>query len=98
MRDVDVFRHFLYKKQCVTQGGTLAMISYGIGILPLIFEICAVYPHITQLWYADYSGAGGKFAALQNHMQDLVVRGPPQGYFPEPTKSILVVSLRNFPR
>ena len=67
------------------------MISYGIGILLLVFELCTAHPHIMQLWYADNSGAGGTFKVLHDHIQDLFVRGPLQGYFTEPTKIILVV-------
>ena len=35
------------------------------------------------------------FAALKVHLEDIMVRGPPQGYFHEPTKIILVVSENN---
>ena len=44
------------------------------------------------------AGAKGKFGHILEHFQDLQARGPPQGYFLEPTKSILVVATRNVAR
>ena len=32
----DITGHFLYSKEGVTQGDTLTMVAYGMGILPLI--------------------------------------------------------------
>ena len=74
------------------------MIAYGIGILPLICELRTAHPHATQPWYEYKSDVGGTFEALQDHMRDLLVRGPLWGNFPEPTKIILVLSLQNFQR
>ena len=34
-----------------------------------------------QPWYADDAGSGVTFAGIQWHLEDLVVLGPPQGYF-----------------
>ena len=46
-------------------------------------------------WYADDAGAGGTFADVQAHFQDLQVWGPARGYYPELTKSILVITPGN---
>ena len=40
-------------------------------------------------------GQGGGFKHILAHLWDLQARGPPRGYYPEPTKSILVVAPRN---
>ena len=90
--------HFLYIKEFVTHGGPLSMIAYGIGILLLIRDLCDTHLQIMQPWYVDDAGLGGKFKALQEHMWDMLVRGATWGYLPEPTKIILVVSLRNVQR
>ena len=82
-------------KEGVTQGGPLAMITYGIGVLLLIRELREVQPCVTQPWYVDDAGAGGAFNHILARDQDIQARGPPRGYLPEPTKSILVVVWRN---
>ena len=74
------------------------MIAYGIGVLPLIRELWEAHPRVTQPRYADDAGTGGKFEHILDHFNDMQARGPPRGYFPEPTKSILVVDPRNVPR
>ena len=74
------------------------MIAYGIGVLPLILELREAHPRVTQPWYADDAGAGGTFSEVQAHFQDLQVQGPAQGYYPDPTKIILVVTPGNVAR
>ena len=88
----------MHSKEGVTQGDPLAMIAYGIGVLPLIRELREAHPRVTQPWYADDTGAGGTFTEVQAHFQDLQVRGPARGYYPELTKSILVVTPGNVAR
>ena len=68
--------HFSHSKEGVTQGDPLAMIAYGIGVLPLIRELQNAHPWFTQTWYADGVGAGGMFQQILEHLQDLQARGP----------------------
>ena len=51
--------HFLHIKESVTQGDPLAMITYGIGVLPLIRKLWEAHTRVTQPWYADDTGTGG---------------------------------------
>ena len=53
---------------------------------------------VTQQWYVDDVGAGGKFVHILAHLREFQARGPPRGYFLEPTKIILVVAPRNISR
>ena len=82
----------------MTQGDPLTMISYDIGVPPLIRELWGSHPRFTQPWYADDAGAGRKFSHILEHLRDLQARGPARGYYPEPTKSSLVVALGNVAR
>ena len=41
--------HFLHSKEGVTQGDPLAMIAYGIGVLPLIRELREAHPVLLSL-------------------------------------------------
>ena len=51
--------HFFHRKEGVTQGDPLAMIVYGIGVLPLIRDLRRDHPHVTQPWYVDDAGRVG---------------------------------------
>ena len=90
--------HFLHSKEGVTQGDPLAMIAYGIRVLHLIRELWGAHPQVTQSWYADDAGAGGKLQQILEQFQDLKARGPARGYYPELIKSILVVAPGNAAR
>ena len=96
--DVYSSGHSLHSKEGVTQRDTPTMISYCRWILLLIHELHAAHPHDTQPWYADDTSVGGNFKARQEHMQEMLVQGPPRGFLPNPTKRILVISPLNVRR
>ena len=85
---------YLYSKEGVTQGDPLSMFMYAIGTLPLICSLNNP-TRWTQLWYADDASAGGLLPDLHEWFSLVCSRGPAFGYFPEPRKSVLVVS-QNF--
>lgn len=74
-------------KEGVTQGDPLAMIAYGLGLLPLIRQLKTEFLHAFQPWYADDSAVAAKFDVIQALYNRL--------YFAEPTKSILIVAEHN---
>ena len=94
----DGSRQFLHSKEGLIQGDPLAMIAYVIGVLPLIRELRGAQPRVTQPWYADNAEAGGTFQKILEHFRDLQARGTARGYYPELTKSILVVAPGNVAR
>ena len=56
------------------------------------------HPRVTQLWYVYDAGEGITFKGIRLHLDNLMVQGPPWGYFLEPINSVLVVSPCNVPR
>ena len=76
-------------------GHPLAMVAYGIEILPLIKHLKSTYPDVMQPWYVDNAGALGMFDHLEKYFKALRRNGSEQGYFPDPTKSILAVHPQN---
>ena len=80
----------LYSKESVTQGDPLSMFMYAIGTLPLIRSLHNP-SRWTQIWYADDTSAGGSLENIQEWFSLLCSKGPAFGYFPEPTKSFIVV-------
>ena len=77
------------------QGDPLLMIVYVIDILPLIKNLKRNIPGNTQPWYADDPEALGTFAIIENYFNLLTRQGPVCGYYPKPSKSILIVHLDN---
>ena len=91
MRKGDGTDNILHSRESVTQGDPLGVVSYMIGILLMIKHLNSMYPAITQPWYAANSGALGMFDNLERYFNLLKLNGPDQGYYPNPTKSILAV-------
>ena len=61
---------FLHSKEGVNQGDPLAMITYGIGVLPLIRVLRLDHPQVYQPWYADDAGAGGGIREIMAHFRE----------------------------
>ena len=63
--------HFLHSMEGVTQEEPLSMITYGIGVLPIIQDLWDAHPHIDLPWYAYGAGTGGGFIKILAHFRDL---------------------------
>ena len=85
----------LHNRESVTQGDSLTMIVYGIGILPLIKNLKQEIPDVKHPWYTDGTGALGTLSILQIYFDSLARQGPGPGYHPKPTKSVLIVHPEN---
>eukprot|EP00978_Attheya_sp_CCMP212_P026640 scaffold88094_cov52-Attheya_sp.AAC.2 len=87
-----------HSKEGVTQGDPLFMCIYGMGLLPLIWKLKSEIEHISQSWDADDTSAGGKFDPIADYFKKLQEYVPKYGYFPEASKSILIVQKHNVER
>ncbi|XP_057316854.1 uncharacterized protein LOC130657880 [Hydractinia symbiolongicarpus] len=72
-----------------TQGDPTAMAIYALGIRPLL-ELLIIH-EVKHAAYADDISAGGELARLKNWWQMLIEKGPLIGYYPEASKSWLIV-------
>lgn len=81
-----------------TQGCPLAMVGYGVGVLPVIRQLKTKFPYGLQPWYADDATDAAKFETIRKHFERLCEIGPNHGYYPEPSKSILIVAEHNLER
>ena len=81
--------------EVVTHGNQFYMVAYGIGVLPLIKRLKVVYPDVTQPWYADDAGLLSIFDNLELYFNSLKRNGPARGYYPYPTKLILIMHPEN---
>ena len=75
----------------MTQGYPLAMVSYGIGVLPLIKRLKVEYPDVTQPWYDEDAGAIGMYKNTELYYISLTQFSTGHGYYSEQPKSVLIV-------
>ena len=79
----------------MTQGYPLDMVAYGIGIHPPIKQLKAEFPDITQPWYTDDASALLTFENVKLYFNFLKRFGPGRGYYPDPSKIVLIVHPEN---
>ena len=79
----------IFSEEGTTQGDPLAMPFYALATTPLIQDLQST--HIHQSWYADDAAASGKLSHIHNWWCGLAARGPSYGYYPNATKTWLIV-------
>ena len=83
----------LNSEEGATQGDPSAMSFYALGTKPLIdilAEFC-INDLLRQAWYADDSSAIGRLIQVKKWWLKLNEMGPKFGYFPKPSKSVLII-------
>ena len=66
------------------------MVLYRITLVPLAEELRAADPGLLSPFYADDAVFNGLARRSAQLLKLLMERGPYQGYFPEPDKSLFV--------
>ena len=74
-----------------TQGDPLAMAMYALAITPLINQLRERCPDVQQVWYADDATGGSTCTKLKLWWDELSNQGPSFGYYPNASKTYLVV-------
>ena len=89
--DIRLFveKDVIMSQEGTTQGDPLAMAFFALASVPLINAIAV--DQVTQAWFADDAGAGGELQRLRQWWDKIVELGPKYGYFPNATKSYLIV-------
>jgi hypothetical protein len=62
---------------------------------PLVLRLKQEFPEVEQPWYADDAVAPGSFDSSWRHLTKLHEIGPNYRYFPELSKSVLIVPQHN---
>ena len=79
-----------------TQSDPVSMAIYGIGVTPLTnilvdIVVTSTKSQVRVLAYADDFSAAGKLDNLRKWRDTLTIIGPKFGFYPEPTKTWLVI-------
>ena len=70
---------------------------YAVAVRPLVDHLGEfVDPELCkQVWYADDSGSAGKIEEMKKWWDELKRIGPKYGYYPKPSKTVLIVKNAN---
>ena len=93
LRGADRSTHVILSREGTTQGCPLAM--YAAGVMPLVTKLKDLSRH-RQNWFADGSSCGGRLQRVYEWFVNLQALGRAYGYFPESSKSILIVTRPSF--
>ena len=74
-----------------TQRDPVAMTMYALAIKPLIDKLRAGCPDVHQAWYADDATGASTCTGLRKWWDELTDHGPSFGYYPNDSKTYLVV-------
>ena len=74
-----------------TQGDPPAMAMYALAITPLIQQMRTRSPDTNQVWFADDATCAGTCTQLRAWWKNLFSIGPTFGYYPNGSKTHLVV-------
>ena len=78
-----------------TQGDPTVMAIYGIALTPLLKCLATCYPErdLKMVAFADDLTRAGGLLKLRSWQKVLLNVGPNYGYFPKPSKTMLIVKL-----
>ena len=79
------------------QGDPLSMMLYAVAVLPLICSLEDSCEWV-QNWYADDSSCVGELSSVRRWFDRLLIDGPASGYFPEASKTVMVVGSSDLER
>ena len=74
-----------------SQGDPLAMAMYALAMKPLIEKLRETCPDVHQAWYADDATGASTCTGLRRWWNELTNYGLSYGYFPNDSKTYLVV-------
>lgn len=86
---------FIFSREGIVQGYPLSTTGYGLLILPLIRKLKVEFNSVEPRLYTDDGTAAGSLESISSFFKRLEDIGPAYGYFPEESKSILVVRGRD---
>jgi hypothetical protein len=88
----------ILSEEGLSQGDPLAMILYGVALLPLVEGLRQAVPEATTPWFADDSAAIGKMTVCAKCLEYLSQHGLTYEYYIEPEKTHVICTQEEEPK